>query len=264
MNRPVCEQVPLTQHRALGHDYYSLVFSPFGAARHCRPGQFFHIRIPWTDILFRRAFSVASADADRGDVEIILKVFGRGSLALSRLRPGDVVDILGPLGNGFDEPPPEATVVMVAGGVGFPPLLYLTRYLIDQGRDPKSIHFFYGGRTAADVIERDRISGLGIGFYPVTEDGSLGESGMVTTPVEDFLIRRDPADIRLYGCGPEGMLQATDGLARNVGVAGQLSLEAPMPCGIGVCLGCVVSLTGGGHARVCMEGPVFDIGKVAL
>lgn len=264
MNRPVCEQVPLSVHRELEHDYHSLVFSPFTAAQHCRPGQFFHIRIPGTDILFRRAFSVASAAPRRRDVEIILKVFGRGSRALSRLRPGDVVDILGPLGNGFDDPPADTTVIMVAGGVGFPPLLYLAQHLLDQGRDPESIQFFYGGRTAADIIERDRIVGLGIGFHPVTEDGSLGETGMVTTPVGDFLAGHNPGSVYLYGCGPEGMLRATDGLARNVGVAGQLSLEAPMPCGIGICLGCVVPLTEGGHARVCREGPVFAIGEVAL
>lgn len=264
MKRPVCDQIPLSAHRELGHDYYSLVFSPFAAARDCRPGQFFHIRIPGTDILFRRAFSVASADAGSGEVEIILKVFGRGSRALAHLHPGDKVDILGPLGNGFDEPPADAIVVMVAGGIGFPPLLYLAQHLIAKGRHPGSIQFFYGGRSAADIIEIDRITSLGVGFHPVTEDGSLGETGMVTTPVQDFVSGRDKSTIFIVGCGPEAMLRATDGLARNFGVAGQLSLEAPMPCGIGVCLGCVVPLTEGGHARVCMEGPVFDIGEVAL
>lgn len=263
MSRPVCEQVSLTLHRELEHDYYSLIFSPFKAAGYCLPGQFLHVRIPGTDIMFRRAFSVASV-SQKDDVEIILKVFGRGSRALSRLRPGDAVDILGPLGNGFRMPPENSTVVMVAGGVGFPPLLYLAHHLVEQGRDPQSIQFFYGGRTNADIIEQDRISSLGVGFHPVTEDGSLGEAGMVTTPVEEFLKDRDKSQVYLYGCGPEGMLRATDGLARNVGVAGQLSLEAPMPCGIGVCLGCVVPLTEGGHARVCLEGPVFDIGEVAL
>ena len=111
---------------------------------------------------------------------------------------------------------------------------------------------------------RARIKKLGVNFHPVTEDGSVGEKGLVTKPVEDFIQSNKKSRMRIYGCGPEGMLKATDELGIRHGIPGQISLEAPMPCGIGICLGCVVELTKGGHARVCCDGPVFNIGEVKL
>ena len=98
----------------------------------------------------------------------------------------------------------------------------------------------------------------------MTEDGSVGAKGLVTQPVEKFLQQHAGTKLRIYGCGPEKMLKATDDLGVKYNVPGQVSLEAPMPCGIGVCLGCVVNLRRGGQARVCMDGPVFNIGEVLL
>ena len=98
----------------------------------------------------------------------------------------------------------------------------------------------------------------------MTEDGSYGEKGLVTGPVERYIKSGDKAKMRLYGCGPDGMLRAVNELGLRLGVPGQLSLEAPMPCGVGICLGCVVPLVKGGYARVCQDGPVFEIGEVAL
>jgi dihydroorotate dehydrogenase electron transfer subunit len=104
---------------------------------------------------------------------------------------------------------------------------------------------------------------MGINLTIVTEDGSLGEKGLVTSPVKDYLENHD-GSVQIYSCGPTGMLKAVNDLGMQGGIGGQLSLEAAMPCGFGVCLGCVVPLTAGGHARVCREGPVFEIGEVAL
>lgn len=215
-------------------------------------------------MFFRRAFSVASVSVTKHEIEIIFKVVGRGTRLMTELRKGDVVDLLGPLGQPFRFPRKTEQAILVAGGVGFPPLLFLTARLIEKGHDPGRIDFFYGGRTSMDVIERSRIKRLGVNFHPVTEDGSTGEKGLVTESVEELLIDRGAKKVRLYGCGPEGMLKATNNLGLRLGIPGQISLEAPMPCGIGVCLGCVVPLVKGGHARVCCDGPVFNIGEVAL
>jgi dihydroorotate dehydrogenase electron transfer subunit len=136
--------------------------------------------------------------------------------------------------------------------------------MVDKGHDPSSIEFFYGGRSAEDIIDRARIKKLGVRFHPVTEDGTLGQKGLVTMPVEQMLNDRKNEPLRLYSCGPEAMLKAVDTLGVKYTVPGQISVEAPMPCGVGICLGCVVKLTAGGHARVCREGPVFEIGEVAL
>jgi dihydroorotate dehydrogenase electron transfer subunit len=258
------ERVTVLQRRHLSDDCCSLVFGPCSRADRCRPGQFLHLRIPESRVYFRRAMSLASVDPDSGAIEVIFKVVGVGTRALSACQKGAELDIINPLGNGFTNPGKSETILLVAGGVGFPPLFYFATELIRQGRDPKSIEFFYGGRTANDLVERGRIKKLGVRFHPVTDDGSFGEKGMVTDAVDRFLAAYSGKKLRLYGCGPEPMLRAADDLALARGIPGQLSLEAPMPCGIGVCLGCIVTLRNGEHARVCHDGPVFDIGEVLL
>jgi dihydroorotate dehydrogenase electron transfer subunit len=255
--------IVLSQHR-LSDDCYSLVFGPCTRAHQCRPGQFLHIRLPESRVYFRRAMSLASVDSDTGAVEVIFKVVGAGTRALAACRKGTALDIINPLGNGFSRPKKAETVLLVAGGVGFPPLFYFATELIRQGRDPKSIEFFYGGRTADDLVERGRIKKLGVRFHPVTDDGSFGEHGLVTGPVDRYIKDNSEQKLRLYACGPEPMLRAVDDLALLHVLPGQLSLEAPMPCGIGVCLGCIVTLRNGEHARVCHDGPVFNIGEVLL
>ncbi len=264
MIKPTCEDTFLLKHRDLKNGYHSLTFQSYSRVKQCRPGQFVHVQLPGCDIFFRRAFSVAAVDLEKRQIEIILKVFGRGSKALSALHREDRVNMLGPLGVPFRMPRKKEKTVIVAGGVGFPPLMFLATSMVARGYDPKNIEFFYGGRTAADIIERSRIKKLGVNFHPVTEDGSLGVKGLVTEPVEEFIVDRKRSEVKLYGCGPEGMLKATNDLGVRLGVGGQISLEAPMPCGVGICLGCVVPLTAGGHARVCCDGPVFEIGEVAL
>jgi dihydroorotate dehydrogenase electron transfer subunit len=183
---------------------------------------------------------------------------------MAGMQVNDKLDVLGPLGRAFDMPSADEHSIMVAGGVGFPPLLFLAERMVEQKFDARSIEFFYGGQTSADILEQERLKRLGLNFIPVTEDGSLGQTGLVTEPVEEYIKKAGKEKTRIYSCGPEGMLKAVNELAIRLGVAGQVSLEAPMPCGVGICLGCVVPLIAGGHARVCREGPVFDIGEVIL
>ncbi len=264
MTRPTTEVTYLINKRNLKNDYFTITLGPYSRVSQLKPGQFVHILMPGTDIMFRRAFSIAAVNPSEESFEILFKVFGRGTAKLGALHKGDQLDVLGPLGNTFAMPKKGTTAVMVAGGIGFPPLLFMATEMVAKGYDPRSIHFFYGGRTSADILQRSRLRKLGIRFHPVTEDGSFGTWGMVTEPVAEFINEHGTAGLRVYGCGPEPMLKATNELALRLGAKGQLSLEAPMPCGIGICLGCVVPLTAGGHARVCVDGPVFDIGEVAL
>jgi len=265
MIKPACEDAYLIQSKDLRNSYYSLTFGSFSKAGQCRPGHFVHVQLPCSDVFLRRPMSVASVSRGKKEIEIILKVLGRGTRMMSDLKKGDRINILGPLGVPFRLPRRSQTVIMVAGGVGFPPLLYLATEMVAKGHDPVLIEFFYGGRSAGDIVEKPRIKKLGLKFHPVTEDGSLGSRGLVTQAVEEYITsRKGTVKPVMYGCGPEGMLKETDELGRKYGIGGQLSLEAPMPCGIGICLGCVVNLRQGGHARVCCDGPVFDIGEVIL
>ena len=264
MTRPTCENTFLLKKRNLKNNYYSALFKTYSRVDHCRPGQFVHVQIPSSDVYFRRAMSIAGVSVERREIEVIFKVVGRGTTHLGNLHRNDRINLLGPLGKPFSWPRKNETVIIVAGGVGFPPLMYFASEMVRKGFDPGRIEFFYGGRSSGDIIERARIKKLGVNFHPVTEDGSVGEKGLVTKPVKDFIQSNKKSRMRIYGCGPEGMLKATDELGIRHGIPGQISLEAPMPCGIGICLGCVVELTKGGHARVCCDGPVFNIGEVKL
>lgn len=264
MNRYTPERVPIVSLRHLSRDYYSLKLGPWSRVGQCRPGQFVHLGLPQCDVYFRRAMSIAAVAVAGKELEIIFKVFGKGTQALSHHRKGDVLDLLGPLGVPFRPPSKSETCVLVGGGVGFPPLYYLASWLIERGFDPKAIEFFHGGRTSGEIVERSRIKKLGVRFHPVTDDGSFGVKGLVTEAVETYLTENALRRPRLYACGPGAMLKVADDLGRRLAIPGQVSLEAPMPCGFGVCLGCVVPLRAGGHARVCREGPVFEIGEVLL
>jgi len=264
MTKIACGDSSVVKYTDLRNDYYSITFRTFSQVMNCRPGQFVHLGLKNSNLLFRRAFSIASINRDKDEVELIFKVFGRATRQMGQLCKDDLVSILGPLGKPFTLPRKSDTTIIVAGGVGFPPLLFLAQAMVDKGFDPNSIHFFYGGRSKGDIIETARIKRLGVDFHPVSEDGSVGVKGLVTRPLEKFIQESQGKTLRIYGCGPEGMLKAVDELARKLEVPGELSLEAPMPCGIGVCLGCIVKRADGGHSRVCIDGPVFDIGEIIL
>ena len=263
MNKTACLDAYVVKKRDLKNNYYSLRFTKYPLAKSCRPGQFIQMQLPHADIFFRRPMSIAAVDATSGELEVIFKVVGKGTALMSSLE-NDKVNILGPLGNAFSLPKKNETVIIAGGGVGFPPLLFFAEYLIGRGVDPKKIEFFYGGRDKEDILDKSRIKQLGVNFNPVTENGSYGTKGLITGPIESFLKHNATIKMRMYACGPEGMLKAIDTLGQAYHVPGELSLEAPMPCGVGICLGCVVPLVKGGHARVCVEGPVFQIGEVAL
>ncbi|RKX24827.1 MAG: dihydroorotate dehydrogenase electron transfer subunit [Candidatus Zixiibacteriota bacterium] len=264
MTRILAETTEIRKHLHLGQDYYRLTLGPLRRAKRCRPGQFVHIQLPGTDILFRRAMSVAAVDSECKTIDIIMKAVGRGTGILAGYTKGSRVNVLGPLGKPFSLPKKSETSLLVAGGVGFPPLFYLATEMVSRGHNPDSIQFFYGGRSSGDILEKSKIRRLGLKLHVVTEDGSAGSRGLVIEEVERFIDAKGEEKMRLVGCGPMGMLKAVDELGMRHGILGEISLEAPMPCGIGVCLGCVVPLRKGGHARVCREGPVFDIGEVVL
>lgn len=264
MIRPTCEDTFIIKKINLKNDYYSLTFQAYSRVNQCKPGYFIQLQLPSRDIFFRRPMSIANVSIDTKEIEVIFKIFGYGTKVLSQLQIGDCVNILGPLGVSFKFPRKSEKVIIIAGGVGFPPLLYLVSEMVKKNYNPDNIEFFYGGKSKGDILVRNRIKKTGINFHPVTEDGSFGSKGLITERVEKYIKDKNKSKMRIYGCGPVGMLKVVNELALRNNISGQISLEAPMPCGIGICLGCVVPLTKGGYARVCHEGPVFNIGEVAL
>ncbi|SYZ72415.1 putative Dihydroorotate dehydrogenase B (NAD(+)), electron transfer subunit [Candidatus Zixiibacteriota bacterium] len=263
MSKIVIENAEIIKKKKVGPGYFVMTIGPFSRTAAIKAGQFAHIRLTNSNIYFRRAFSVYDVNAEDKSIDILFKVFGRGTRVLAELPEGEILNLMGPLGNGFKLPSRNEMSLLAGGGVGMPPIYFLARQMADRGYDMSKVHFFYGGQMKDDLVEISRIRKLKAKLYPSTDDGSYGFKGLVTEAIHSEIEGRE-GSFRLYGCGPEGMLKSLDEYGRRRQIPGQLSLEAPMPCGIGVCLGCIRPLRAGGYTRVCREGPVYDIGEVLL
>lgn len=236
----------------------------FGAA--ARPGQFIMFRVqPALPPLLRRPFGIFRTgflppDCDgqppKEYLEILYKVVGTGTGIMSELHQGDRVEVLGPLGKGFDLGPADEEKILVGGGIGLVPLYMLARELTRSSK----VRLLMGGRTREDILAVTEFERLGVETYVSTDDGSLGEEGLVTKVLERKLGKYHAAGV--YACGPMPMLEAVQRICAGRGIPLQVSLEALMACGVGACLGCVVK--GVGHSDEdprylcsCKEGPVF-------
>ncbi|MBN2297680.1 MAG: dihydroorotate dehydrogenase electron transfer subunit [Deltaproteobacteria bacterium] len=214
-----------------------------------RPGQFVMVKVACGyEPFLRRPFAILSNH--KQTLEILYKVKGRGTQLLAEKRPGDILSILGPLGNGFSVPEEKRQVVYVAGGTGLPPVLSLAE-------DLKQGVLIFGAQSKDQIPLMSRISSLpGVELKVATEDGSYGFMGLATDLLDE-LTGNARGPVSIYACGPKGMLLATSECARRTGSRCELSLEEFMSCGFGVCSGCVVE-TIHGNKRVCRDGPVFD------
>ena len=196
---------------------------------------------------------VGKAGTKGNGVELLYRVAGKGTKILSLREPGEHINVLGPLGNGFPDPGRGKKALMVAGGMGIVPMYLLA------GRLPSSTLLFGAGGAREAGIAKD-FKGLGCTIKISTEDGSVGEKGLVTALLKEEIT---PCSV-IYACGPEGMLKAVSKIAHEAGVRSYVSLERSMACGIGVCLGCAVKSKEHGaqenknYRMVCSDGPVFD------
>jgi len=273
--------------------YFRLVVRAPRIAPLIQPGQFAHVRVlPLKDALLRRPFSIFQVEADT--FSILYKTVGRGTGALARMGPGEELSVIAPLGHGFTVPKRGGEVpLLVAGGYGMAAM-----YLLAQ-RSPQRGIVFVGGRRRVDILCEKEFAALGWDIRVTTEDGSHGEQGRVTQPLLAELKRRmAPIGItngsrssrgnesqtkksktkrslltsaatrqkmKIYACGPTGMLKAVGKMAGEFDVPAELSMDEHMCCGVGVCLTCVIPVkTGDGweYQRTCTEGPVFDARQV--
>jgi len=239
--------------------YFHLVLRAPRIAPQVQAGQFVHVRVlPLKEALLRRPFSVFQVTSDT--LSLLYKTVGQGTEALARMRPGEELSLIGPLGHGFTVPRPDAeTPLLVAGGYGMAAL-----YLLAE-RSPQKGLVFVGGRRRVDILCETEFLALGWEVRVTTEDGSHGEKGLVTQPLIAEL-RRSTAGRKLFACGPTSMLQAVGQIAADFHVPAELSMDEHMCCGVGVCLTCVIPVrTGEGweYQRSCTEGPVFDSRQVA-
>lgn len=224
------------------------------------PGQFVHVKVSDSlEPLLRRPISIANIDKDNNEFTMIYRAEGRGTKVLSTNREGQVVDVLGPIGNGFpvDAVQVGGTALLVGGGIGVPPLHELSKQL--NARGVKTIHVL-GFQTEDVCFYEEEFNKLGETHY-VTVDGSKGTKGFVTNVLED----RVPEFDVFYSCGPLPMLKALENYYPDK--EGYLSFEERMGCGIGACFACVCKTTDQiekEYVKVCSDGPVFPKGTVAL
>jgi len=246
----------------LSRDYNIVSLAAADVARAARPGQFVMVKPgDALDPLLRRPFSIFEILRSSGSVTgltLLNKRIGVGTGRLYEARVGDRIGCLGPLGQPFEPPEPPGEAWMVAGGVGLAPFVTLAESLA-QREIPRSL--FYGGRGAADLFREDLFERLGTRLVMTTEDGSRGERGRVTDPLQRALADL-PADrsVTLYACGPTPMMRAVAELGRRYERPTFVSLEPVMGCGMGGCYSCVVPVrqNGASHfVRSCLEGPVF-------
>lgn len=262
-------RVEVVLNLPLGGSYYKMGLHAPEVAHSASPGQFVMVKVsPTLDPLLRRPFSIHRLSTqgipkNRGGFELLYKVVGKGTETMSRFETGDYIDIIGPLGKGFSISPSTQVIYLVAGGVGVAPLLALAESAtIDKQR---KMVIFLGGKDNRDILCLEDFKKLGMEIYITTEDGSLGEKGLVTKLLEEIL-RKPSHPQAIYACGPLPMLRKIAFLAQSLHISCQISLEAHMACGVGACLGCVVKkrLNKGIYSfvNVCKEGPVFDAQRV--
>ena len=248
----------LTQE-TLTADYRCLVLDAPAIAQAAQPGQFIHLRVTGLEhSALRRPFSIYRVEGDR--LSVLYKTVGRGTDQLSRLRTGDTLAAMGPLGNGFPLKPDGTHPILVAGGFGVAPLAFLARHLPTKGV------VLIGGRTADDILCADDFTALGWEVRIATMDGSRGENGLVTLLIDNWLAENPGKNPEFYACGPYGMLRAVADRAAQARARAWVSLDKHMVCGVGACLACVQRLRRPDGstwiARVCRDGPVFEGGEV--
>jgi dihydroorotate dehydrogenase electron transfer subunit len=239
--------------------YFRLVVRAPQIAPLVQPGQFAHVRIsPLKTALLRRPFSIFQVTGDT--FSILYKTVGQGTEVLARMRPGEEISVIAPLGRGFTLPVAGGeTPLLVAGGYGMAAM-----YLLAE-RSPQRGIVFVGGRRRVDILCEAEFAALGWEVRVATQDGSHGEKGLVTQPLSAEL-RRGTAGRKLFACGPTPMLRAVGKLAEEFHLPAELSMDEHMCCGVGVCLACVIPVKAGGvweYQRTCTEGPVFDARTIA-
>lgn len=238
-------------NKSLNQEHFVLELKSDRALPDIYAGQFVEVRVDGSvTTMLRRPISVHDVDYDNNILSLFIKKVGDGTHRLGELQEGDKLNIILPLGHGFTIPD-TSDVLLVGGGCGVAPMLYLARKIAEEGHRPKIL---LGGRTKTDISEIAAYQAFGETAI-TTEDGSGGEKGFVTD--HPWMKQNSPSYKLLYACGPEAMMKAVDKFGKKHGIDTEVSLEHTMACGIGACLTCVVDTTSG-HQLTCKDGPVFN------
>jgi 2-polyprenylphenol hydroxylase and related flavodoxin oxidoreductases len=245
------ESLKVIENKPLKKDFFIIELESSIKLPEMMPGQFVQARIDGSPETFlRRPLSLHDVDYKRNRLKLLVQVVGKGTESLSKLKTGDFLNLIYPLGNSFNLPEKEAHTLLVGGGCGIAPLLYLGRYLKSHGIIPDIL---LGFKNRDRILEYDDYKAVGNVFL-TTEDGSEGEKGFVS----DHSVLGNGRYDKVFCCGPEMMMKAIAAWCIKNNTDCEVSLENLMGCGIGACLCCVVD-TVKGHQCTCTDGPVFNI-----
>jgi dihydroorotate dehydrogenase electron transfer subunit len=241
----------IVENKRLTEDLFILELSGNEMLPDFKPGQFVQVRVDGSPGTFlRRPISFHDVDYKQNTFKLLIRVAGQGSYTLSQMVPGETLNLVYPLGNSFSDPLAGERVLLVGGGVGVAPLLFLGKHLISIGCKPD---WLLGFRNKERTIDLDEYKKIGKVFL-TTEDGSEGEKGYVT----NHSVLSESSYDRIYCCGPDPMMKAVADYCRKNNITCEVSLENLMACGIGICLCCIVC-TVNGNICTCTDGPVFNI-----
>ncbi len=256
----------LLYNKQIKPGFWRMGLSAAQLSRAALPGQFINVKISGgCEPLLRRPFSIHRLDGSKA--EIIYEVVGKATQILSYKKSGEYLDVIGPLGSGFSFTPQAlgpGPHVLVAGGLGVAPLLFLAEKLAHKVHPPaarKKILVLLGARNKNELLREKEFNKLGCVIKAATDDGSKGFKGRVTELLKCLLSTIDYRLSTIYSCGPKPMLKEVSRISWEYKIPAQISLEEHMSCGIGACMGCVVR-TKNGYKRVCKEGPVFDAKEI--
>ena len=261
-------KVKILSNIKAGPNYYRMTLACPAAAKKIKPGQFFQVRCgnKSLDPFLRRPFSVHNVDK-KGNIEILYQTIGKATVLLSDKKSGDALDIIGPLGNGFEQRTANSerrTSIIVAGGMGVAPMLFLAERLVHrrQTTDHRKVIVLIGAKNKKNLLCEKEFRSLGCDVKISTDDGSKGKKGFVTDALKGLLnANRYTQNATLYACGPSPMLEEIAKIAAANKIESYGSFEEHMACGMGNCYGCVVK-TKKGYKRICKDGPVFDLGEI--
>lgn len=246
----------ILQKKKLNCDTFDFWLNAGEIAATALPGQFVHLLVPGRTL--RRPISICEIDPARGALRLVFQIRGEGTAWLAQVPEGGTLDVLGPLGHGFQFPSEANDPVFVGGGIGVPPLLEAAK----QYKEKATVILGFRNKDAR-ILEED-FHRLGCRVILTTDDGSAGQKGLVTAPLSQ-LAASGKADV-IFACGPTPMLKGIASLAAEHKIPCQVSLEERMGCGVGACLVCACKVTRadaiGGYAHVCKDGPVFRAEEV--
>ncbi len=249
------EEVPLLENKKVNGKYFKLAFRSKNLSGSVKPGQFLHVRVnQGQDPYLRRPFSYFRVSPGR--VEILYEVLGCGTSILSGKKKGDALKVMGPLGNTFTENLGKKKRILVAGGAGVPPLVFLAEKY-------RAEYLLIGTKSKAEILPKSEMKKVRAKILCSTEDGSYGTKGRVTLLLEKILKDQHPGEFFIQTCGPKPMMEAVISIAAKYGVEGEASWDESMACGVGACLGCMVK-TKAGLKRACADGPVFNFEDLEL